>query len=121
MQENYGKEVKLVSTSDKNKEIGRRIKQLGIDHGYSVQKIAQDNHISYDTMSRVNRGIGISKEKVEMFAKYYDVSTDFILTGKESIKTEEPTKEFYIKVLQGLSVDDLRKLYNIGKEVEIIV
>lgn len=66
-----------MSTSDKNKEIGRRIKQLGIDHGYSVQKIAQDNHISYDTMSRVNRGIGISKEKVEMFAKYYDVSTDF--------------------------------------------
>lgn len=110
-----------MAPSDKDKEIGKRIKQLGKEHGYSVTKIAKDNNLSYDTMSRVNRGIGINKEKVEMLAKYYGVSTDFILKGEENIEPEEPTRDFYLKVFQTLSVNELRKLYNIGKEVEIIV
>lgn len=109
-----------MAPSDKDKGIGKRIKQLGKEHGYSVAKIAQDNHLSYDTMSRVNRGIGIDKEKVEMFAKYYGVSTDFILTGKVDAKPEEPTREFYIQQFSMLSVENMRILINIGKEVKMI-
>ena len=47
--------------SDKDKEIGKRIKALAKKNGYAIAKIAMDTGLSEATVSRLNRGISLQK------------------------------------------------------------
>lgn len=109
-----------MAPSDKDKEIGKRIKALAKQRGYQIAKIAMDTGLSEATVSRLNRGISLTKDNLRIIADYYGVSMDFILNGEENAEPVEPTKEFYIQQFSMLSIDNMRILYNIGKEVKMI-
>lgn len=109
-----------MAPSDKDKEIGKRIKALAKKNGYAIAKIAMDTGLSEATVSRLNRGISLTKDNIRIIADYYGVSIDFIMNGVENAEPDDLTREFYIQQFSMLSVENMRILINIGKEVKMI-
>lgn len=109
-----------MAPSDKDKEIGKRIKALAKKNGYAIAKIAMDTGLSEATVSRLNRGISLTKDNIRIIADYYGVSIDFIMNGVENAEPDDSTREFYIQQFSMLSVENMRILINIGKEVKMI-
>lgn len=109
-----------MAPSDNDKEIGKRIKALAKKNGYAIAKIAMDTGLSEATVSRLNRGISLTKDNIRIIADYYGVSIDFIMNGVENAEPDDSTREFYIQQFSMLSVENMRILINIGKEVKMI-
>lgn len=102
---------------EKNVEVGKRIKELAKKNGYGIVKIAMDTGLSETTVSRMNRGISLTKDNISIIAKYYGVKVDYILFGDNVQQVSE--KDFYLQKFEMLDVEDLKKLYNIAKAAEI--
>ena len=79
-----------------------------------------DTGLSEATVSRLNRGISLTKDNIRIIADYYGVSIDFIMNGVENAEPDDSTREFYIQQFSMLSVENMRILINIGKEVKMI-
>ena len=59
--------------------------QLLQKYGISQYKVSKDTGISQSTFSSwKTRGTKISMDKAEILAKYFDVSIDYLMNGKES-------------------------------------
>ena len=95
-----------------NVEVGKRIKGLAKKNKFSIVKISMDTSLSEATVSRMNRGISLTKDNIGIIAKYYNVKVDYILYGdQESCDSE---KGYYLSKLEKLNAEDLKKLYNIA-------
>lgn len=101
-----------------NIEVGKRIKGLAKEHGYYIAKIQMDTGLSYDTISRMNRGISLTKENIGIIARYYGVAVDYILYGNQEKSVSD--KDYYLERFEQLDVNELKKLYNIAVVSDII-
>lgn len=101
-----------------NIEVGKRIKGLAKEHGYCIAKIQMDTGLSYDTISRMNRGISLTKDNIGIIARYYGVSIDYILYGNQEKSVSD--KDYYLERFEQLDVNELKKLYNIAVASDII-
>lgn len=101
-----------------NIEVGKRIKGLAKEHGYYIAKIQMDTGLSYDTISRMNRGISLTKDNIGIIARYYGVAVDYILYGNQEKSASD--KDYYLERFEQLDVNELKKLYNIAVASDII-
>lgn len=66
-------------------EIGRRIQQLRKHHGYTQEQLADKMQVSIQMISNLERGVkAIRIDNLIHLSSILEVSTDYILTGKES-------------------------------------
>lgn len=66
-------------------EMGRRIQQLRKHHGYTQEQLAEMMHVSIQMISNLERGIkAIRIDNLIHLSQLLEVSTDYILTGKEN-------------------------------------
>ena len=64
-----------------------RIKQLRKEKGYTQQKVALDLNVSRESLSYYENGKRQpSLELLVAFSKYYNVSIDYLITGKDFVK-----------------------------------
>lgn len=104
---------------ENNVEVGKRIKELAKKKGYGIVKIAMDTGLSEATVSRLNRGISLTKDNISIIAKYYGVKVDYILYGDNAEHISE--KQYYLQRFEKLDIEELKKLYNIAKAAGIDV
>jgi transcriptional regulator with XRE-family HTH domain len=63
------------------------LKQVRKEKGYTQQKVALDLNVSRESLSYYENGKRQpSLELLVAFSKYYNVSIDYLITGKEFIK-----------------------------------
>ncbi|MBO7345901.1 MAG: helix-turn-helix transcriptional regulator [Clostridia bacterium] len=63
------------------------LKQIRKEKGYTQQKVALDLNVSRESLSYYENGKRQpSLELLVAFSKYYNVSIDYLITGKEFIK-----------------------------------
>ena len=66
-------------------EMGKRIQQLRKHHGYTQEHLAERMHVSIQMISNLERGIkAIRIDNLIHLSQILQVSTDYILTGKET-------------------------------------
>lgn len=66
------------------REFGKRLKKLRTMRGLTQEKLAEELNVSWDHISRVERGCrSCSVDLMIAIAGYFGVSTDYLLTGKE--------------------------------------
>ena len=64
-------------------EFGQRVKALRKENGLTIQQMADDLNISYEHYKKIeNGGHGCSITVLLDISAYFDVSTDFLLTGR---------------------------------------
>ena len=64
-------------------EFGQRVKALRKENGLTIQQMADDLNISYEHYKKIeNGGHGCSITVLLDISDYFDVSTDFLLTGR---------------------------------------
>ena len=69
------------------KEFGKRLKEIRMVHGLTQEKLAEELNISWDHLSKIERGArSCSIELLIAISGYFGVSTDYLLTGKEMSK-----------------------------------
>ena len=66
------------------KEFGMRLKEIRRDKGITQEKLAQEMNVSWNHISKLERGTrSCSLDLLITISKYFGVSTDYLLTGKE--------------------------------------
>lgn len=88
-----------------NMSLGERIKKLSDEKGVSNYQISKDTGISQSTLSRLmtNSTSKLNSTNIEILAKYFDVSVDYLRTGneektpKEGVLVEEPHSVYEVK------------------------
>ena len=73
-------------------EFGKRIRELRRIHRKSQEALASDLNVSSDHIKKIEMGIrACSIDLLVELSTYFDVSTDFLLTGKdyESIRAKK--------------------------------
>ena len=64
-------------------EFGQRVKALRKENGLTIQQMADDLNISYEHYKKIeNGGHGCSITVLLDISAYFDVSTDYLLTGR---------------------------------------
>lgn len=96
-------------------ECGKRLRQLREATGKTQQEVAQETSISVDTLRKVEQGRSMASAWfIDVLSRYYNVSTDYIITGKDKIKieiSESPDSSTSEKeIIVGRIVSDLKKL-----------
>ena len=74
------------------KDFGQRIRELRRIQGKTQEELAADMNISYDHIKKIEMGIrACSIDLLLEFSTYFDVSTDYLLTGRdyESIRAKK--------------------------------
>ena len=74
------------------KDFGQRIRELRRIQGKTQEELAADMNISYDHIKKIEIGIrACSIDLLLEFSTYFDVSTDYLLTGRdyESIRAKK--------------------------------
>ena len=73
-------------------DFGQRIRELRRIQGKTQEELAADMNISYDHIKKIEIGIrACSIDLLLEFSTYFDVSTDYLLTGRdyESIRAKK--------------------------------
>ena len=66
------------------KEFGMRLKEIRRNKGITQEKLAQEMNVSWNHISKLERGTrSCSLDLLIAVPKYFGVSTDYLLTGKE--------------------------------------
>ena len=66
------------------KEFGQRVRELRRILGRTQEELAADMNISYDHIKKIEMGIrACSLDLLVEFSTYFDVSADFLLTGRD--------------------------------------
>lgn len=61
-------------------DIAKKIKELRLEYGLSQQELADKLHFCLNTVSRWETGVkDPSLGSIKLLAKFFDVSTDFLL------------------------------------------
>lgn len=60
-------------------EIGRRLKQLRIDKGYTQEQVSEEINMSRSVISNIECGIRLNIDTVISLCDLYDVSLDYII------------------------------------------
>lgn len=71
------------------KTIGTRLKELRLNAGYTGEEVGRMLQVSKSAISMWEKDLrSPSADLIERFADIYGVSTDYIITGKESSSTK---------------------------------
>ena len=98
------REVKLF-TEDTMKDMGKRIQDARKNKGFKAIDFADIIGIGKDQLSRIDNGRVVCKlEYIYVIAQYLEISTDYLLYGKEKYKVS----------------DELIATRNIEKKLQII-
>ena len=63
-----------------DRDIASRLKELRLEKGLSFKQLSQDTGISHTTLCRwENEKVDIKANEIKILAKYYKVSTDYLL------------------------------------------
>ncbi len=72
------------------KTIGARLKELRLKHNYTGEEIGRKLQVSKSAISMWEKDLrSPSADLIEKFATIYGVSTDYLITGKESTSTKD--------------------------------
>ena len=72
-------------------EFGQRIRELRKIRGKTQEELAAEMNVSYDHLKKIEMGLrACSLDLLVEFSTYFDVSADYLLTGKdyESIRAK---------------------------------
>lgn len=94
-----------------SKEVGLRVKNRAKQMGYTVQSLAEKMNVEYATISRIYRGLSVKIEYIYELSEILNVSTDYLLKGRESDKREDVTsnRAAYMQFLSELSDKELEQ------------
>lgn len=66
------------------KEFGKRLKEIRMSKGITQEKLAEELNVSWAHISKMERGTrSCSIDLLIALSGYFEVSTDYLLTGKE--------------------------------------
>ena len=88
--------------------IGERVRDLQTARGITIKELSEKAGVDYSILSRIENGKiqKVADDIVLILAKFFNVSTDFLL-GLTNI----PDKKNYTAEELGLSVDAVKNLY----------
>lgn len=99
-------------------EIFERLMKL---HGYTAYRVSVETGIAQSTLSDWKKGKSTPKaDKMQKIADYFDVSVDYLMTGKEKEGGEtyylnEETKEIAQEVFEN---KELRMLFDAARDAD---
>lgn len=89
-------------------EFGQRVKALRKENGYTLQQMADELNISYEHYKKIENGShGCSIGLLLDISSFFDVSTDYLLTGR-SFETLHLQKQ--ISSAQDILADIIKSL-----------
>lgn len=99
---------KYLFRQNTNMSLGNRIKKLSDDKGVSNYQVAKGTGIAQSTLSRLmtNSTSKLNDSNLELLAKYFDVSVDYLRTGNEDLRDKsaksvsEPSINFQAKCVR---------------------
>lgn len=102
--------------------IGYRVRQLRKEANLTMEELADrlDVDISQGTISNIESGKHIPRADVIIaFAEYFNVTTDYILTGKKYLPPEQRQEklELYMDEINAIAAK-VSKLHNILKDAD---
>ena len=77
-------------------EFGQRVKALRIENGLTLQQMADELNLSYEHYKKIENGAhGCSIMVLLDISSFFDVSTDYLLTGRsfESLHIQKQLSE----------------------------
>ena len=109
-------------------DIGKRLKQLREKNNKTLKQVYKDTGISISNLSEVENGIhGCNAETLRILAKYYNVTTDYLLGKTDNpnsviIKVADAdglteVQHQLLDATKGLTADDL---IEVNKYIEFI-
>lgn len=106
------------------KEIGKRLKELRKENGYTLEKLAEifNNHSKDVTKSAISRWENGSRSlgniTASLYSKVFNVSLDWLVNGTEPkflpTKTEKENKELTIEDLTDLELQELNQILTLN-------
>lgn len=97
-------------TNEKIKVYNNRIRELRKEKGLTLRELSDKMHIDNSNLSKIERGdLGITADNLIAFAKYFEVTTDYLLGVSE---TRKNTNEILERKLNEL---DVQIMYEIAK------
>lgn len=85
--------------------IGDRIKELRLSKGYNMRQMATALNLPYTTYVNYEKGAREpSSEQILLIAKYFDVSTDYIMGRTEKICPSEPSNVGIIEPSENIKI-----------------
>ena len=118
------------------KTMGARLKELRLKHNYTGEEIERKLQVSKSAISMWEKDLrSPSADLIEKFATIYGVSTDYIITGKDSNTTNDsyyydtevaelaeqikndPELRILLDAKRNLSKQDMKAIINITKSL----
>lgn len=94
--------------------IGERLKQLRLDHDFTLEEVSKQLNFSRQTLQRYESGVitNIPSDKIEGLAKIYNVSPAYIMGWNEESSSDrliikESSSEYNVKTYAAHSIEDL--------------
>jgi transcriptional regulator with XRE-family HTH domain len=90
------------------KEVAARLKMLRKSSKLTIEKLAEMVDVSIGFIAQVEKGdSGVSLENMYKLCQIFDVSMDFIVSGRESVGNNAPSYMAVTSALYGLTDKDI--------------
>lgn len=90
-------------------DLAERLDELIVNHHKTAEQIAEDLGVSPAGLHKWRRKGQVKRSKLAAVARYFGVSTDYLLTG-ETQWGETPQRRVWIEKIESLSPDDQRRI-----------
>jgi HTH-type transcriptional regulator, competence development regulator len=108
---------------DLQKEIGRKLKELRLQHDYSVREVAEKIGVHYTYVSKIEKGQNPSIDKLQKLCELYNVPVSSLFGEEQEVPDE--LKALDVKwitfnkemIKEGLTPEKIKELVEVVKKL----
>ncbi len=98
--------------NNKRVPLGRRIREIRMSKGFTQEKLGSKADISYKFVGEIERGMqNPSFDTLEKIANALDVELFDLLRFEQETTNRKDIEALILKIVKGISEDDLRRLF----------
>lgn len=97
-----------------NNIVGKKIRQVRKEHGYSQRNLAKELGITGSYLSKIEKGQTLSIPLLEKIAQFFDLHTSYFFTDDEELN-DFSNNEKSLLFEPNLSLDNIKEKYNFIK------
>lgn len=99
-----------------------KLQELCNNKKITITNLALELGISRSNVTNWKNGSIPKSDKIQKIAEYFNVSTDYLLTGKEAsaddLKAADPLREELLNIAKGLSEENQKALLAMAKSLK---